>query len=275
MHRKALLAVVALVVGATSASAQQFNGGIPSGWTCTGNCGTSGADGVVTLAPSGGTRYGWVSTNNGVTGVNLPGVGGGGEAGGPTNGSQLRSVVFNATAGDLLTFRFNYVTTDGAGFADYAWARLLTSTGSPIATIFTARTTVEGSTVPGFGMPPLPPSVILDPSTVTIIGNGEDGPVWSPLGGDSGSCFDLGCGYTGWVRSQFTIGATGQFIVEFGVTNWADENFDSGLAFDGLAVNGEIIDNPPPSVVPEPSTVVLVATGLLVTAVGARRRRRA
>ncbi len=61
---------------AGQASAQQFDSGIPAGWTCSGNCGTAGADGVVTLAPSGGTAYGWVSSNGGVTmgGLGLVGI---------------------------------------------------------------------------------------------------------------------------------------------------------------------------------------------------------
>ena len=45
-----------------NAQAALFDSGIPAGWTCTGNCGTSGADGVVTLAPSGGSKYGWVAS---------------------------------------------------------------------------------------------------------------------------------------------------------------------------------------------------------------------
>lgn len=65
-----------------------FDSGIPSGWTCTGNCGTAAADGVVGLAPEGGAKYGWVSTSGGVNGVALPGVGGTGSA---TTGSILRS----------------------------------------------------------------------------------------------------------------------------------------------------------------------------------------
>src|SRR3954470_23922028 len=63
-----------LVSGALHA--QQFNGGIPAGWTCTGVCGTSGANGDVPLAPGGGTQYGYVTTTGGVTGVALSGVGG-------------------------------------------------------------------------------------------------------------------------------------------------------------------------------------------------------
>jgi hypothetical protein len=32
--------------------------------------------------------------------------------------------MFAATAGTALNFYFNYVTSDGAGFADYGWAEL-------------------------------------------------------------------------------------------------------------------------------------------------------
>src|SRR5580692_11758195 len=38
---------------------------IPAFWTCTGNCGTDGADGVVTLSPTGNAAYEWVSTSGG------------------------------------------------------------------------------------------------------------------------------------------------------------------------------------------------------------------
>ena len=69
-----------------------------SGWACTGNCGTSGANGVVPLSPfAGSTAYGWVSSAGGVTGLSLPGIGGTGSA---TNGSRIRSGVFTAAAGD-------------------------------------------------------------------------------------------------------------------------------------------------------------------------------
>ena len=60
------------------ASAALFDAGLPAGWTANGNAGTLGANGVVTLAPSGGSQYGYVSSNNGVNGVALPGVGGSG-----------------------------------------------------------------------------------------------------------------------------------------------------------------------------------------------------
>src|SRR5437660_588534 len=100
------LGIGALVLAANALSAQQFNGGIPAGWTCVGVCGALGANGVVPLAPGGGTQYGFVTTAGGVNGVALPGVGG---SGSPTNGSELRSTTFAATGGDVLKFNFDYV----------------------------------------------------------------------------------------------------------------------------------------------------------------------
>ena len=89
---------------------------IPIGWACIGSCGTLGANGVVT-APPGGATYDYVTTNDGVAlaaqDLNL---------GSETNGTTLTSVAFAANAGDPLAFYFNFVTSDGAGFADYGWA---------------------------------------------------------------------------------------------------------------------------------------------------------
>ena len=99
-----------------SAIATAFDSGIPSGWSCTGNCGTLGADGVVTTSPEGGA-YGWVSSSGGVSGQGLG-------LGSETNGTVLHSNVFAASAGDDLQFYFNFVTSDGAGFADYGWAAI-------------------------------------------------------------------------------------------------------------------------------------------------------
>jgi hypothetical protein len=157
-----------------------------TGWICTGSCGLSGANGVVTLSPFvGSTAYGWVSTTGGVAGLGLPGIGGTGSA---TDGSRIRSGIFAATAGQNLSFYFNYVTSDGAGFADYAWARLLDSGGTEVALLFTARTTTAANTVPGFSMPP-PAATLVPPATPIIAG----GPAWAPRGSSSGTCFAVGC----------------------------------------------------------------------------------
>jgi hypothetical protein len=254
-------------------AAQQFNGGIPSGWTCVGTCGTSGADGVVPLAPGGGTQYGYVSTHNGVNGVALAGVGGSGAA---TDGSTLRSGAFSASAGDVLNFNFDYVTSDGSGFADYAWARLLDPSFNQVAILFTARTAPSGSIVPGFSMPA--PAATLSPSTVNITGCPSSGScaqtVWSPLGvgtgNGSGDCFAIGCGNTGWITALFSIPTTGSYVLEFGVTNWNDNAYDSGLAFDGLKLNDTPIN---PTSAPEPATLSLLALGMATLGIGSRRRR--
>jgi len=187
----------------------------PSGWTCAGNCGTDGADGSITLSPAGNAVYEWVSTNGGTLGVGALPTGG---LGGETDGSTLATPVFAATAGSPLVFYFNYVTSDGAGFADYGWAELFSATNTPVALLFTARTTPSGSVVPGTGMPS--PLATLTPASVPIIGGA---PTWAPLGGFSGSCFSGGCGYTGWIKSSYTIPTAGNYYLEIGATNWSDE----------------------------------------------------
>src|SRR5437879_10457432 len=134
---------------------------VPAGWTCVGNCGSSGADGVVPLSPTGNSSYQWVSTNQGLVGVGILPTG---ALGSETNGSTLATSLFSATAGTNLNFYFNYITSDGAGFADYAWAELFSSTNNPVALLFTARTEPSGSIVPGTGLPA--PTATLNPSSV-------------------------------------------------------------------------------------------------------------
>ena len=92
------------------------------------------------------------------------------------NGSRGR-LAFTANSGDRLEYAFNYVTTDGGDYTDYAWARLLKSDPSEAALLFTARTTPGGNTVPGFGLPLPDPGVTLAPASTSII-SGD--PAWSP-----------------------------------------------------------------------------------------------
>jgi hypothetical protein len=241
---------------------------IPSGWTCIGACGSLGANGVVTLSPAGNPSYQYVSTFGGATGVGaLPT----GLLGSETNGSTLATSVFTANAGTNLNFYFNYVTSDGAGFTDYAWAELFNSSNNPVSLLFTARSELSGSIVPGLGMPPsnaalTPPSVPIIPGMTT----------WLPLGSSSGACFistSSGCGYTGWINANYTIPTAGSYYLEVGVTNWVDTQFDSGLAIDGVTVGGVPII--PTSPIPEPSTLVLLSSGLLSIAGAAKRKRSA
>lgn len=250
-----ILAAAAIAVVAQIASAQSFSGGLPAGWTGAGTYGTMAADGVVTLAPGGGSQYGYVSTVNGTYGVSPFSLGGN------QTGSYLRSNVFSAGAGDALNFNFNYVTSDGAGFADYGWARLLNSDLTEAALLFTARTTTSGNTVPGYSLPATQATV----TTSTITGGA---PNWSALGSSSNTCYNTGCGFTGWVSSTYSILNAGNYILEFGAINWNDSAFQTGLAFDGITVGGT-----PISPVPEPESFVMLLTGLGVVAAIARRRQ--
>jgi hypothetical protein len=233
---------------------------IPTGWTCQGTCGSSGADGVVSLAPTGNSQYQWISTSDGAKGVGELPIG---PLGHETDGSTLATSVFSATAGKSLNFYFNYVTSDGSGFADYAWAELFSSTNSPVALLFSARTEPSGSIVPGAGLPP--PMATLTPASVPII---PGGPTWSPLGSSSGACYAAGCGYTRWVNSNYVITTSGNYYLEVGVTNWLDTLFDSGLALDGVTVGGV-----PISPTPEPGTLLLIGAGLCLASIVGRRKR--
>jgi hypothetical protein len=262
--KKLLLMAVVLGAGLLSVAGDAAADAIPSGWTCTGSCGSSGVDGVVTLSPAGNSSFEWVSTNSGSDGVGALPTGG---LGMETNGSVLNSPVFKATAGQALNFYFNYVTSDGANalgnFADYAWVELSNSSNSPVALLFTARTAPSGSIVPGVGLPA--PLATLKPASVPII---PGGPNWSPLGDSSGQCFAAGCGFTGWINSDFVIQATGDYHVSFGTVNWIDTAFDSGLAIDGLSVGGVPVGpgggEPPPTSTPEPGTLLLLGAAVPV-----------
>ena len=249
MRKAIVLAGIALSVSATPAFSQ----------SCTGNCGTDSANGVVTTPPAGG-NYQYVSTSGGVSGAGqISSVGG-------TNGSEYITAPFAASANDVLNFNFNYVTSDGSGYADYAFAELLQG-GSHAAWLFTARTQPSGNTSPGFGLPSN--DATLTPPATPIIGGG---PIWAELGSSSGDCYDAGCGYTGWINSLYTIMTGGTYQIRFGVTNWSDTAFDSGLAFNGLALNDVPIGN---GAVPEPGTWAMMLTGFALIGLALRRRRAA
>lgn len=204
--------------------------------TCIGNCGTSAdvtGPSVVVAAPIGNGSYDWISSYLGQEGAGQI-AGFEGEA---TNGSELLSDTFYAAANSEVSFFFNYVTSDGSGYADYGFAQLINvATGAVTANIFTARTKPSGPIVPGLDLPAV--EATLNPVSVPII---PGGPIWSPLGPNSGYCYDSGCGYTGWVQSSYTVQDAGSYQLRFGVTNWSDNSVDTGMAFSGLLLNDATI----------------------------------
>jgi hypothetical protein len=251
------------VFGAALLLAGGLMAGTASAATCVGTCGILGADGDIATPPNGST-YRYVTTNGGLSGAGqISSVGG-------TNGSEYSTSAFTASAGDSLEFFFNYITSDGSGFADYGWAELRDSAAAHVAWLFTGRTQPTGNISPGFGLPAN--DSVLTPATSPIIDGASN---WSPLGSSSGQCYlgvNNGCGNTGWIKSLFTIANAGTYSLVFGTTNWSDTAFDSGLAFNGIKLDGVIID--PVGQVPVPAALPLFASALAGAGWLSRKRRK-
>lgn len=255
----------AALLGAAGMATQAVAAPLPAGYTCVGGsvCGTLGADGNVTVSPYGGT-YGYVSTAGAVGDNGNLGIGS------ETNSSVARSPVFASLADDALKFFFNYVTSDGSSYIEYAWVKLINAGNLAETILFTARTTPSGDTVPGFGLPGLAPGVTLTPGSTAILPGLTN---WSPLGTYSGACYTgpaNGCGQTGWIGMDYKIADAGSYFLEFGVVNWSDTIYDSGLAFDGITIAGNPI-NP----VPEPAGLALLGVALAGLGVARAKAKKA
>jgi hypothetical protein len=281
IHRAVLMAAASTFMAVTAQAAAAPLDADLSTWTCLGQCGSSPADGDVTLSPLGNARYGYLTTAESaalhVSPLNISESGGSGSTFTDTNGTLIRSAAFDAQAGDTVSAYFNYVSTDGKGFDDYAWARLTNaSDNSLVAWMFTARSTnsskqsiVPGDLKVGFD----PDATLLNYADFNFQTRNLDGsPVsWAALGNSNGTCWRNdaeGCGFTGWLQSQVTLSSAGRYRLEIGVVNFGDQAFDSGLAFDMVNLKAAS------STVPEPGTLAMALPAwMLMSLVAAARRR--
>ncbi len=238
-------------------------------WVCAGHCGTSAAQGDISLSPLASAAYGYVSTSGsealGTSPLALDANSRG--DGTENNGSRWASPAFSANAGDQLDLRFNYVSTDGKGFDDYAWARVTDAgSGAVVSWLFTARSSNSstGRIVPGdvLRREDFDPDVaIVDFDSYQFTSKTVDDPIdWSPLGFSNGTCWRdnaAGCGYTGWLHSQVSFANPGDYRVELGVVNWGDYAFDSGLAFDFAGLTAPVPE-------PAPASLALLGAAALM-----------
>jgi|JI10StandDraft_1071094.scaffolds.fasta_scaffold173080_2 hypothetical protein len=210
-----------------------------------------------------------------------------------TNGSKTTSTSFTAQAGDVLTLYFNYVSTDGLDYRDYAWARLVESaTNETAAWLFLAQ---SGNAPDGDGTSDYVHDKVLKMQTDPVLAEQDQDAVlnggqpivgmpagsinvWAPLQEPDGQCWakdpqTSSCGATGWVESVYALENGGTYHLELGVMNWGDEQFQTALAFDfaGLAPASFLA---PITVydVPEPQGWASLFAGLVAVAGLGRRR---
>lgn len=260
-------------------------------------------DTMLGVSPTGNANFGYVTTSAGVAGVSSLLLNDDEFGFNHTNGSRVVSSSFSAQANDALTLHFNYVTTDGRGYDDYAWARLVSaSSNQTVAWLFTARSANApdgdgtGDYVPGKVLseqvnfkdldsddPDRRVAAVLNGGAPVVGMPGGPSTNWVPLGlmdtGSYGWCWDAGsgCGSTGWIESAYTLQESGSYYLEFGVINWGDEFYDSALAVDFAGLSQSEFGNTLPltnaAPVPEPAQMLLLPAGLLMVGWAACRRR--
>jgi hypothetical protein len=253
------------LAGAQAALAAEVSPPLALGnWACLGQCGASAAQGDIVLSPFASPAYGFVTTAGSAVYGASPLALDDNSRGIEANGSRIVSAPFQAQAGDTLDVQFSYASTDGKGFDDYAWARLVDAqTNTLVAWLFTARSSNSstGNIVPGdvvrrdeFD----PREVIVNYDDFQFTSMTADNPIdWAPLGPSNGTCWRdnaQGCGYTGWLQSHHSFAQAGSFRLEIGVVNWGDEAYDSGLAFDLRGLT---------AAVPEPAAWQLLLAALM------------
>ena len=285
----ARLAVSVTVVAASSAHGANVGLGSVD-WSVSGVAGVITGGTTVPTSPLGNAQFGYVTTagpegdynqtyNTSPLALESQGKGSGTQ----TNGTKVRLGSFQATANEKLDLYFDYITTDGSGYDDYAWARLIDAGNqSTAAWLFTARSTHSGNgnVVPGNVLNKqtdnnLPKDLDATLNNGNTVNFNFSSTVWAPLGFSSGSCWDSSntCGQTGWIKSSFTIATTGTYYLEFGVNNWGDTAYDSALAFDFTGLDPATFSGPTSSV-PEPPPVAMMALELGLVAVIVCRRQR-
>ena len=69
------------------------------------------------------------------------------------------------------------------------------------------------------------------------------------------------------MQADYSVVASGTYLVEFGVTNWSDMHYDSGLAFNAVTIASAPIS----TVIPVPAAAWLFGSALAGIALLRRR----
>ncbi|MGB7554247.1 MAG: PEP-CTERM sorting domain-containing protein [Candidatus Korobacteraceae bacterium] len=246
-------------------------GNTPAGWTLNGVGGGLAANATPFIGPSGSPTdcYIVTDTGGGFPGGNPTGFWPSGsvvQVPGTTNGSQMISNVFTATAGSKLNFDFMFATNDGTGdFSDWANVALVPTNGGTPLFLFTARTGAGDQVVPGYGFPGFPPGLVLTPGSAFLHGDQWylDALTGSTSSSDPNATqygptrYQGGLGGSSdWNNAVFTFDASdaGTYQLEFTVANVGDTAYSSALFFSGQSIS---------TIAPEPGTLILFGTSVL------------